>query len=278
MKKLETLLASALFALPVAACATHYEPWVKPTNEVEVGADYSYQWYRHLKFGSHPVKFHDENQYLHISLSDTIIENLNAELEYSAFRSSALDNNFNSDYFKLTGRYQWLDNLCDDSISLSTAFSAIFPTEAGLTNTGEFHHSDADFELHVSLGKQFPADVCEQKMSEEGHVVPIVQNVRGMENYWVDVGLGKGVYGAAWSEVQAAGEKQFADVHFIRLRLDYNQGFGGQKLNTTDIDNYAHIRYSAVDLEARYKYEFGCTRGATGLQHKLLSCFTRRFA
>lgn len=269
MKKLKHALTSALLIAPGYLCATlHYEPWVPPTNEIIINGELAYQWYHHVKFDSHAVSYHDQDVFLNLLASDSFVDRFNLEGEFGLFHSSALNNDFVSDHFALNARYQWLDTLCDDYLSLATAFSVIFPTESARKNPGEFYHTDVDMELHLSIGKQYPANTCDECVDEKGKLIPLVKNVHGMENYWADVGVGHGISGAAWLKVQAAGEKQFKDYQFVRLLADYQQGFGNQGLEeamANGFNGYRKVSYRALDLTVRYLYEFGCNQSVSAM-------------
>ncbi|MBJ7449596.1 MAG: hypothetical protein JHC93_04475 [Parachlamydiales bacterium] len=258
MNKLNKLLTTVLFSLPALGMATHYEPWIPNRGEVQGQADYSYQDYRKIKSGSQSYQQHAENSYVHVGAMSTLLDRVCGEAEYAAFTSSYVDTDLVSDYFKLTGRYQWFDNLCGDCFSMTSGLSLAFPTEHALSNPGEFHHGDVDISAHVAFGKIIPAFESE---NPDPNACPPVVKCRGEENYWAMLELGHGSYGNLWMDIQAAGEKQFLGRHFLRLLGDYNHGFGHQKYdpdfsgnNHGRFQGYANMHYDAVDVKGRYTF------------------------
>lgn len=149
MKKL--FLSFFLFS---SGLATNEAPWFGNVWEMEWTTGYKYY---HADTVSTPTGSFDntaDNHSLTNSLALAPWPNWNVETELYLTHTNQVI--FGYEAALITGRYQWLDDITGDPISLTTGLTFSFPGNRFTHDLHFYYIGDYNTELHFAIGKEIP--------------------------------------------------------------------------------------------------------------------------
>lgn len=236
MKLRRCTLLLALLLSPGAASATEYSPWLGEVYEFRFGTDYSYEYYPHLQTPDrHLWRHHSHNNNLHFCLGVSPAAYWDTEVE--AQLASTSESAFFFDYFKWTGRYNFLDDVTGDCISLTAGASLSLVNKKALRDFSTLHQGEAELDLHVAIGKE------------------ISKGARWLWHPWGVVGCTVANHPYPGFHGIVMVERNFEDIHVVNLFSKGNIGMGGKDLSSRrEFDGYGPIQYRSIDLGATYSY------------------------
>lgn len=161
--------------------------------------------------------------------------------EFEATTAFTHHQNGRWDNFRITGRYQWLDELLEDPFSFVTGITLTEPFSRALHDVSSFHHSHIECELHASIGKKYGC------LGSKEYIF----------RYWGVVGIGVGVEGSPWVRGDASFEYTSDGVNQIRGFMHTLWGAGKKPLQPRFFKGYGNVKHQSIDLGIGYDYIMG---------------------
>lgn len=227
-----------LLLLPLFAGATEFAPWYTPSLVIDAKADYTYQHFCKVKANHHDWEYHAYDHFLHLSGAlayDVYAGELEVVGAATKFRT------FGFDCARLTGRYQMLNDVIGDPVSLVAGITASQAVTQSVHDVSSFHHGKIEGLAHLAIGKEFS---CEQFW---------------YARYWGYLGFGSADVGSPWIQGEAAYERNIWDIHQFKLYVRGICGFGGNTINPYNFNGYGPIAHRSLDVGGRYLYnDFLC--------------------
>lgn len=227
-----------LLALLGTLQGTEYLPWYPRYLEFQPKLTNLYQGY-HTIDTVHGFKKRPSNDYfLFLSLLNTY-KAYSLELETSL--ATTRKRNFSFNDVRLTGRYQWLDDVIGDPISLNTGVTLTQSFKQARHDLSCFYRGGFELELFGAVGKE------------------ISSNAFLCSRLWGVLGLGIADIGAPWLFFKTSYDHNFWDIHDARIFLNSLWGFGPNGLHLEHhFKGWQSIRYQTIDLGAEYNYTVPC--------------------
>lgn len=235
--------------LPFILGATELRPWLDTNFELQPRLTYLHQSYRSLAVSNHTVHRPAEDNFFDLSVGLSAFS-YSAELE--VILADTRHRSFGCDSIKLTGRYQWFNDLIDDPVSMTTGLTIIQAFKQSLDDVGSFHHGKFEMEAHLAIGQEITCyDTWDSRV-------------------WGVLALGSADVGSPWIRANLSWEKNWCETHRAALYLNTLWGFGNNKLNPNHFHGYGPIHHQSVDLGLTYSYlfEFGGSLDV-GYTHRL---------
>lgn len=227
-----------LFPLLSTACwATDLKPWFETDPEVEIRASLLYQNFNSIATPHHSRRYQGQDAFMTLSAEypfKRYCGEFEATAAYTRHQKGRWDN------FRFTGRYQWMNEMDGDSFSLTTGVTITEPLSRALHDISSFHHGHIEFEMHLSLGKQYGLH-CKDYLYR----------------WWSVLSFGIADVGSYWIRGDAAYEYKYADVHHFRGFLTALGGGGQNNLHVRCFHGYGCIKHRSVDVGMRYSYSMG---------------------
>lgn len=225
-------IACSLFACEVNA--TELEPWHGPAYTVDVRGTGLFQGFKRLDARCGPVKRPEFDAFYNLSGLAVCKAEATAEIELLA--SSTRYRGFGLNALRLTGRYFLLNDVVGDPVSLAAGVTASKIFRASRRNVAIFDHGGIAAEAHVSIGKEFS---CEQFWTNR---------------IWTVLGVGIADVGSPWLRANIVWEKNWWNIHQIKVFADTIWGFGGKRLRLHRFHGYGPVNYQAIDVGLRYGF------------------------
>ena len=223
------------------AFATNYAPWFG--NVWEAQWTPSYLRYQGKKIDSPNGDFNDfgyKNIFAN-SLALTVWPRWNLEAELILNNSNDID--FAYEASTITGRYQWLDDLTADPVSLTTGATINFPGNRFTHDFHDFYVGDYNIDLHLAIGKELPYCSLE---TWKGRV-------------WAYGAYGFANRGSSWARAIGAIDWRFTSCTYLTLFSNVLYGFGSDNLISKELfTGYASVGYRSLDIGAKAGYQMGC--------------------
>src|SRR5689334_5856548 len=127
----------AFLLLPAYAISTELLPWTERDLEIQSRVTYILQTFDRVSAPHGPTRYPSNDHFLTLSLPLSFMQ-WSVELETTA--SKTRHHTFNMDNAKLTARYQWLDDVIGDPVSLITGISITEIFKVARHDIGVFHH------------------------------------------------------------------------------------------------------------------------------------------
>lgn len=218
--------------------AIDYKPWYGRIFEIDASADILMQGFTHVDTKHGSGKHSEFDAFIDLSASMEVWDGIAAQLEVIAAQTR--EHHFNMDAIRLTGKYQWLNDIIGDPVSLSTGLtlSTIFP--ACRRNLATFDHGGIGCEGHIAVGREVS---CMQFWTSR---------------LWGVFAMGIADVGSPWLRANFAWEHNWWDRHRLELAADTIWGLGRNGLDLHHFHGYGPVQYQAVDLALRYNYQFDC--------------------
>jgi hypothetical protein len=229
--------ASFFMACALLACqgeATELEPWHRQIYSVDFHGNCLLQGFRQLDTRYGAIRRPELDAFYNFSALGVCKDNSTAEIELLASNTRYRGIGLNA--FRLTGRYFWLNDIVGDPVSLAVGFTASKIFRASRHNVAIFDHGGIACEAHVSVGKEVS---CEQFWTSRG---------------WAVVGVGIADVGSPWVRANLVWEKNWWNIHQLKVFADTIWGFGGNGLRVHHFDGYGSVNYQAVDVGFRYGF------------------------
>lgn len=228
---------------------TDLKPWYPRCLEFQSSFTYLHEQYCEVDEGTRVIHHPSKDDFYRAGL-ELAYDPFAYELEVTF--SSTREHHLAPDTIQGTVRYQLLDDIVGDPVSLVTGVTVTQVFTQSLKDISTFHHGGIEAEFHVAVGRECPC-----------------------YNTWVSRYFGVGGFGIAdhgspWLHGILAWEKNWFDKHHVHLYLNALYGLGDQDLNVFDFDGYGSIRHQSIDLGAQYRYIF-CTYSSltAGYAHRV---------
>ncbi|MBI2743110.1 MAG: hypothetical protein HYX48_04255 [Chlamydiales bacterium] len=229
------LLLSIL--LPQALTALPKKPWLGNVYEFFLDTSYTFSFYRRVANGE-PGTHHssNDNQFF-VGLGFTPSEYYDLAVEAEV--SDTTRQSWNVRSAAIQGRYLWLDDILGDPLSLTTGVSIRGVHHSSLKDISCPYSGEANFELNMSLGKEWS---------------------RGP--FWNLRTFGYGAVGIAnrgspWTQFLAVLETNHLDKYRFNLFARGDFGFGNKNfVNVNHFLGYGSIHHQSVDIGAGYRRMF----------------------
>ena len=154
------------------------------------------------------------------------------------------------DHFKLTGKYQYANDIIDDFLSVTFGGSVIAASRDAVEEYGLFHHAKMEGEVFVSIGKERP---CLSNW---------------VSRWWSVLGIGVGEKGSPWVFSQIAWEKHVWYQWQWKVFADILFGLGNESIDfSRQFKGYGLIRHRSVDVGTGVYYPTFC-RGDFSFEFK----------
>ena len=226
------------FLFPLFSWALEVQPWFGNVYEFHFLGSFAYSFFDRVQNGIPQLSstFYSRVGYLGLDFSPAPEWSLDGDLQLADTTQESP--NFRS--LALQGRYLWYDDIAGDAVSLSTGLSSRFTNTASLHDVSCPYHSNLDFEINASLGKEFDLnDTCRFRT-------------------WAFAAIGHGIKGSPWVKAIAALECNLNDQHKFALYAEGINGYGRHTHVLVDhFDGYAKIRQKSIDIAFRYGYRIG---------------------
>lgn len=216
--------------------ATDLKPWFPRYLEIQSRFTWSHQYYSSIDGGSKIYKKTAKNDFYTGSL-ELAYFNLCGEVEGTF--SSTGSHHLAPDSINATLRYQILDDVIGDPVSLVAGITVNQVFSLALKDINVFHHSHFEGEVHLAVGKEV---TCHDTW---------------ITRYWGVAGIGVGDQGSPWLHFEAAWEKNWFYGQITRVFANSLFGLGKENLSLYHpFKGYGSIRHQSIDLGALHRYTF----------------------
>lgn len=148
---------------------------------------------------------------------------------------------FGVDNLRVTARFQLMDDISGDSVSVIAGITGTQAFRQGLDDPGSFHHGLLEGEAHLSVGQEFAR---EQYWDWR---------------WWSVLGVGQADVGYSWFRASFYCEKSFCLKHRVTALVNTLWGMGHDNfVLDRHFSGYGKIRHQSVDAGLRYGYWFDC--------------------
>lgn len=240
-------LSGALFLFQITCSATEYAPWFEKPLEVHWNSTYTFQTYHSVAASKGSSNKSSNDNFLHTSFAANFL-GYAAEVEALAAQTSQRP--FGWDSIKATGRYQLMDDVVDDQLSLTAGVSVGKAWKVAVHDLSSFHHGRLESEFHLACGKEF-SDVSLWK-----------------SRLWGVALAGVADSGSPWLRFDSSFERNYCDFLRLRFSVDTLWGLGKQGLNLKrDFHGYGSIQHQSVDLKTKVSYFLESVPGFLSLEY-----------
>ncbi len=245
ISKKSLLVAISILILPLFCTAIERAPWFPKEFELQAKAAYLFENFQNVASSSGTFHRSQSNQFIDLSLGGAYYD-WNSERQWEWYAEVEAVFNYNNrqhfglDCLNIAGRYMLMDDVdLSDPISLIAGAFLTKATKPAVHNLGSFHHAQFEFGAFLSAGKELS---CHEFWVWRG---------------WGSLGLGIGDVGSPWLEASLQLEKNYRNMHSIKLSLEGLYGFGGNSLKACrHFKGYGPINHRSLDLCASYSYTF----------------------
>lgn len=218
--------------------ATDLKPWYPRYLEFQSRFTYLHQQYREIDTKVGCIRRGANNDFYTGSLQ-LAYDAYCGELE--ATFSGTRRHHLGPDNIKGTLRYQILDDVVGDPVSLVVGLSLSQVFSLALKDVSVFHHGLFEGEINLALGQE-----CATWTS-------------WLSRWWGVAALGVGDHGSPWVRGELAWEKNWWDKHRLRIFTDLLFGLGGQRLRLfVPFKGYGPIHHQSIDFGILYRYTLPC--------------------
>ncbi len=226
-----------LLTLTSPAFSLETMPWLGDQYVFDLESAFTYSRYRKVEGASKQIKGPSNDYDLLFDLGFTACPNVDfrAEIEFAETPRQP----FNWRSAALQGRYQWLDDIAGDPVSVTTGFNVRAVPHHSLRDVSCPYASYANYELTVAVGKEW---------SKEG--------MWTMRTYgWTSLGIAN--HGLPWLQELAAYQMNWQDTHELSFYALGNFGLGGkQHVDVHRFNGWGEFQHQSIDLGVAYGYQF----------------------
>lgn len=229
-----TLIASSFLAIGLEA--TDFKPWYGTIYSLDLHAYCLLQQFETLDTGCGSAKRPEFDAFYDLSALMVVKEDITVEAEISALDSRHRLLGLST--FRLTGRYFWLNDVIGDPVSIATGMTVSKIFHAARRNIATFDHGGIACEGHVAVGKELSS--CEEFW---------------ISRAWGVLGVGVADVGSPWLRANLAWERNWWELHRLKIFTETLWGFGNNNLNVhPSFRGYGSIHYQTVEVGLRYGY------------------------
>ncbi len=226
------VIICSLFAFQLQA--TELKPWSRSLYSIDLRGSCLLQQFDKLDTKCATLNRSELDGFYNFSALG-VLEDSTVELEFLA--SNTCDRGFNTNALRLTGRYFWLNDVVDDPVSLVTGLTVSKIFVSSRHNVSLFDHGGIACEAHISIGKE---NSCEEFWTSRA---------------WGVLGLGVADVGSPWLRANLVWERNWWEIHQLRVFADSIWGFGHDRLRICpSFHGYGSVNYQAIDVGVRYGY------------------------
>lgn len=213
------------------------KPWFYSLFDFQAKAEYAFQYFPSVDNGINPAHYSSSNNFVRLGILLPFLPTWEAEAELEL--NSTRKYSFSFESFGLAARKQILSDIVGDPVSLAVGGSLILTSGQRLFDVVTPYHNLANFELGVSVGKEF-SDQTDWYARVYGYGA-----------------LGQANRGSPWIKLLLKGQTKFYENYLFSAFLDGYFGLGNRKVvNIALFDSYARISHRSVDLGVAMSYLF----------------------
>lgn len=232
-KRSALFLISLLVNSSLQALTT--KPWLGNLYEFEWQTDFTYSRYRRVEGAAVQLRSASNDKDLLFDLSFTPFTtfDVQVEVEFADTPRQALGLRSTA----LQVRYQWLDDISGDPLSLTTGFNLRGVSRHSLKDVSCPYASDVNFELSLSMGKEW---------SNQG-----MWTMRT----WGLTTIGIANHGFPWTRELFIWQFNWQNAHRLSLFTVGDFGFGNrQHVNVRHFDGWGKFQHQSIDIGIAYGY------------------------
>lgn len=157
------------------------------------------------------------------------------------------------DDVRLTARYQLLNDILGDPVTLTAGLTLINTTRQTLHDPDLFHKGLVEGELHVAIGQEIS---CQE--------------------YWTTRVWGAGLLGIAnrgfpWVRLIGAWEKNWWNQNELGVFADFLCGFGNKSFHPHHFHGYGSVHHQSLDVGVSYKIYWDCDVITLGYSYRVFA-------
>jgi hypothetical protein len=233
--------------LPLQLLALQKEPWLGDFWEFELDSAYTLSRYHTVSKAKKPLKHPANDHLIYIDLGVAPSVSWAVDVDFELVDTPRRPFGFQS--AALQYRYQWLDDISGDPLSVTTGLSFREVFSKSVRDINCPYHSYANAEINLSLGKEW-AD-------------PPFWKYRS----YLFTALGMANRGSPWARARFVWGYNHKDQQQWELFAEGYFGFGQkQEVNIDHFHGYASIRHQSIDAGIAYRYFFTLW-GSLGLEY-----------
>lgn len=225
-------ILSSFFAFGLSA--TELKPWTGRQYSLDVNGSLMFQQFCKLDAKCGAIKRSEFDAFYHFSVLGTPSQDATVEIELLASSTRYRDLGVNA--LRATGRYFWLNDAVADPVSLATGITISKIFNASRHNVALFDHGGLACEAHVAIGME---NSCEEFWTTRT---------------WGVLGVGIADVGSPWLRANLVWERNWWEIHQLRVFADSIWGFGGDRLSLHPFHGYGSVNYQAIDAGVRYGF------------------------
>jgi hypothetical protein len=227
------------FLFPFFCEATVLKPWFGSDHEVEIRSSVLYQNYSSIAIPHHRFRRHANDVFMTLSATYPFRRYCG---EFEATVANTRHQNYRWDNYRVTGRYQVMNELDGSPITLTAGITLGEAFSLALHDVSSFHHGHLEGEFHLSFGKKYGYPCSHDYIFR----------------WWNVFGIGTSDIGSPWLREEIACEYNDRGVHQWRCFAHTLWGVGQQNLRYLHFKGYGSINHQSVDVGVRYGYTIDC--------------------
>jgi hypothetical protein len=225
-----------LLCLACPSFALETMPWLGNQYEFDFQSAFTYSRYRKVQGASVQLKSpsNDYDLLLDLGFTPFSVFDMRAELEFAETPRQS----WNWRSVAIQGRFQWLDDISGDPISLTTGFNFRGVPHHSLSDVSCPYASYANYELTVSAGKEW---------SKEG--------MWTMRTYaFATAGIAN--HGSPWTQELLVWQFNWEDTYELSFFAVGDFGFGGkQHVDVRHFNGWGKFQHQSIDLGLAYGHQ-----------------------
>lgn len=231
------LFACTLLCLNGYSCAFEIKPWLGDEYAFDFQTALIYSRYHQVEGAAVQLSAPKNDRDLLLDLSFTPSSQFDLQVEVEFAKTNSINWALRSAAFQ--GRYQVLDDIVGDPLSLTLGLSVRGATHHFLKDVSTPYASEGNLELFCSAGKEW---------SKEG--------MWTMRTYgFAAVGIAN--RGFPWTRELLVWENNWKDAHRLSLFTLGNFGFGNeQHVNVNRFNGWGKVQHQSLDVGIAYGYHF----------------------
>ncbi len=227
-----------LLFFPFFVSALEVQPWFGGLYEFHLQTGYMYDYYRSVEGAVVPLGSTSNDHHLFWDLDFHAAPSWDCDIDLHLIDTPR--HHFGFETTAIQMRYQWLDDIVGDPITLATGFSARYVSDVSLRDVSSLYHGPAEFVINFGLGNEF------------------VDNDQWRARIWFYGAFGQATFGSPWLEGLFGLDANVHEMHKFSIFFDGLHGFGRRhSLNIEHFHGYGKIYQRSIDIALRYGYQFG---------------------
>ena len=231
------VLYSLFLTCPIFACALQTKPWLGNKYEFDFESTFIYSRYNKVQGASKQLKSPSNDYDLFFDMGWTPYTSFDMRAEIELAETPRQSFNWRSVAFQ--ARYQWLDDISGDPVSVTTGFNFRAVPHHSLRDVSCPYASYANYELTASVGKEWSKG-ADWAMRTYGYATIGIAN-----------------HGLPWTKELATWQFNWQDRHVFSLFATGDFGFGHKHhVNVRHFNGWGNYLHQSIDLGIAYRYCF----------------------